>query len=334
MSAKLPSQFRHFADRALLNDIEKNLELVEAQLLEATAHTNPLLQNAARHLVEAGGKRVRPVLLLLTSLLGDGATKRVIDAAAVVELTHLATLYHDDVMDDAPTRRGVPTAQHVFSNSIAILVGDLLLARASILSTSLGIDAITMQAETFERLCIGQLNETVAASEGEDAIAHYLQVLADKTGSLIAASARLGAMIGNAPVEFMQPLGEFGEKIGVAFQLIDDVIDISAAGPSGKTPGTDLRAGVPTMPVLLLRKQAETDSEASTLLAEIDSDLSDDSKLASVVARLRKHEVADQAYLEAKRWADEAIAALAVLPEGPTKRALVHFAQAVVERDN
>lgn len=334
MSAKLPSQFRHFADRALLNQIEKNLELVEAQLLEATAHTNPLLQNAARHLVEAGGKRVRPVLLLLTSLLGDGATERVIDAAAVVELTHLATLYHDDVMDDAPTRRGVPTAQHVFSNSIAILVGDLLLARASILSTALGIDAITMQAATFERLCIGQLNETVAAAENEDPIAHYLQVLADKTGSLIAASARLGAMIGNAPVEFMQPLAEFGEKIGVAFQLIDDVIDISEAGPSGKTPGTDLRAGVPTMPVLLLRRLAESDSAAAALLAEIDSDLSDDAKLAGVVARLRQHAVADQAYQEAKRWADEAIASLSVLPDGPTKRALVHFAQAVVERDN
>ncbi len=334
MSAQLPSQFRHFADRALLNQIEKNLELVEAQLLEATAHTNPLLQNAARHLVEAGGKRVRPVLLLLTSLLGDGATERVIDAAAVVELTHLATLYHDDVMDDAPTRRGVPTAQHVFSNSIAILVGDLLLARASILSTALGIDAITMQAATFERLCIGQLNETVAAAENEDPIAHYLQVLADKTGSLIAASARLGAMIGNAPVEFMQPLAEFGEKIGVAFQLIDDVIDISEAGPSGKTPGTDLRAGVPTMPVLLLRRLAESDSAAAALLAEIDSDLSDDAKLAGVVARLRQHAVADQAYQEAKRWADEAIASLSVLPDGPTKRALVHFAQAVVERDN
>ncbi|MEY3129615.1 MAG: hypothetical protein RL405_935, partial [Actinomycetota bacterium] len=199
MSAKLPSQFKKFADRELLAQIERDLELVEAQLLEATKHTNPILQTAARHLVEAGGKRVRPVLLLLTSLLGDGATKRVVAAAAIVELTHLATLYHDDVMDDAPTRRGVPTAQNVFSNSIAILVGDLLLARASILSTDLGIEAITMQANTFERLCIGQLNETVGVEGDEDPIAHYLQVLADKTGSLIAASAKLGVMIGNAP---------------------------------------------------------------------------------------------------------------------------------------
>ena len=334
MNAKLPSQLKRFADRALLSEIESNLELVEVELLEATKHTDPVLQNAARHLVEAGGKRVRPVLVLLTALLGDGATKRVIDAAAIVELTHLATLYHDDVMDDAPTRRGVPTAQHVFSNSIAILIGDLLLARASILSTRLGIEAITMQAATFERLCIGQLNETVGPSENDDEIAHYIQVLADKTGSLIAASAKLGVMMSNAPHEYLEPVAEFGEKIGVAFQLIDDVIDISAAGPSGKTPGTDLRAGVPTMPVLLLRKRAATDPSAAALLAEIDGDLSSDERLAEVVAKLRNHEVADEAFVEAKRWANEAIAALEPLPEGQTKRALIHFAQAVVERDN
>lgn len=334
MSAKLPSQLKRFADRALLSQIEENLELVEAELLEATKHTDPVLQNAARHLVEAGGKRVRPVLVLLTSLLGDGATQRVIDAAAIVELTHLATLYHDDVMDDAPTRRGVPTAQHVFSNSIAILIGDLLLARASILSTQLGIEAITMQAHTFERLCIGQLNETVGAREDEDPIKHYIQVLADKTGSLIAASAKLGVMMGNADSKYLEPLSEFGEKIGVAFQLIDDVIDISEAGPSGKTPGTDLRAGVPTMPVLLLRKRADSDPTAAALLAEIDGDLSSDERLAEVVAKLRNHPVADEAFEAAKRWADEAIQALDALPDGQTKRALIHFAQAVVNRDN
>ena len=334
MNAKLPSQFKRFADRELLSQIEANLELVEGELQKATKHTNPILQQAARHLVEAGGKRVRPVLVLLSALLGDGATKRVIDAAAIVELTHLATLYHDDVMDDAPTRRGVPTAQHVFSNSIAILVGDLLLARASILSTRLGIEAITMQANTFERLCIGQLNESVGPQADEDPIAHYIQVLADKTGSLIAISAKLGVMIANAPEKYLEPLSEFGEKVGVAFQLVDDVIDISEAGPSGKTPGTDLRAGVPTMPVLLLRRLAKTDAEAAALVEEIDSDLSSDQRLAEVVAKLRNHPVAEEAFAAAKRWAESAIEALSVLPEGQTKRALTHFANAVVERDN
>jgi heptaprenyl diphosphate synthase len=332
VNAKLPSQLRRFGDKALLNQIEKSLELVEIELQKATENSDKLVQQAARHLVDAGGKRVRPVLTLLTSLLGDGATANVIDAAAVVELTHLATLYHDDVMDDAPTRRGVPTAQHVYGNSVAILVGDLLLARASIIGVALGIDAIELQAKTFERLCIGQLHETTGPTDSEDPIAHYIQVLADKTGSLIAASATLGAMLGNAPTEYHAPLSEFGEKIGVAFQLIDDVIDISEAGPSGKTPGTDLRAGVPTMPVLLLR--GKTDAGSVELLKEIDGDLSSDESLAAVVKKLREHEVADEAYQEAVRWANEAISALDSLPDGQTKRALVHFAEAVIRRDN
>ncbi|MEY4320506.1 MAG: hypothetical protein RLZZ471_447 [Actinomycetota bacterium] len=332
MNAKLPSQLRRFGDKALLNQIENSLELVEIELQKATENSDKVVQQAARHLVDAGGKRVRPVLTLLTSLLGDGATSNVIDAAAVVELTHLATLYHDDVMDDAPTRRGVPTAQHVYGNSVAILVGDLLLARASRIGVALGIDAIELQARTFERLCIGQLHETIGPTEAEDPIQHYIQVLADKTGSLIAASATLGAMLGNAPTEYLAPLSEFGEKVGVAFQLIDDVIDISEAGPSGKTPGTDLRAGVPTMPVLLLRGKTDEDSKA--LLAEIDGDLSSDEALASVVKKLREHDVADEAYQEAIRWANEAIAAIDCLPDGQTKRALVHFAEAVIKRDN
>jgi heptaprenyl diphosphate synthase len=332
MNAKLPSQLRRFGDKALLAQIEESLELVEIELQEATENSDKVVQQAARHLVDAGGKRVRPVLTLLTSLLGDGATANVIDAAAVVELTHLATLYHDDVMDDAPTRRGVPTAQHVYGNSVAILVGDLLLARASRIGVALGIEAIDLQAKTFERLCIGQLNETIGPKETDDPIAHYIQVLADKTGSLIAASATLGAMLGNAPIEYLAPLSEFGEKVGVAFQLIDDVIDISEAGPSGKTPGTDLRAGVPTMPVLLLRKKS--DDASLRLLAEIDGDLTSDEKLAAVVKQLREHEVAEEAYQEAIRWAHEAIAALDVLPDGQTKRALIHFAEAVIKRDN
>lgn len=332
MSAKLPSQLRRFGDRALLEKIESSLELVEIELQKATENSDKVVQEAARHLVDAGGKRVRPVLTLLTSLLGDGATENVIDAAAVVELTHLATLYHDDVMDDAPTRRGVPTAQNVYGNSVAILVGDLLLARASRIGVALGIEAIDLQAQTFERLCIGQLNETMGPSQQEDQMAHYIQVLTDKTGSLIAASATLGAMLGNAPKEYLQPLSEFGEKIGVAFQLIDDVIDISEAGPSGKTPGTDLRAGVPTLPVLLLRKKTDTASLA--LIEKIDGDLTSDEALNEVVVLLRNHSVADEAYQEAIRWANEAIAALECLPDGQTKRALIHFAEAVIKRDN
>ena len=331
--ASLPSQLKRFADRDLLTAVESDLEKIEGILLANTEHVDPILQEAARHLLAAGGKRVRPVLVLLAARLADGVNAEVLDAAAVVELTHLATLYHDDVMDDAPTRRGVATAQHVYGNSRAILIGDLLLARASKLSVQLGINSITLQAATFERLCIGQLNESVVPS-ADKAIEHYISVLADKTGSLIATSAVLGAQLANASEQIQTALAEFGEKIGVAFQLIDDVIDISEAGPSGKTPGTDLRAHVPTLPVLLLRDVAKSDESAAALLARIDGDLSSDAELAAVVKALREHPVAEAAYSEAVRWGNEAIEALSGLPEGSAKRALIHFAEKVVDRDN
>ena len=330
----LPKQMRKVADKALLSRIETGLELVEAALQKATEHTDPIAKVTARHLVDAGGKRIRPVLVLLTSQLGDYNNSAVIDAAVVVELTHLATLYHDDVMDDAPTRRGVPTAHNIWGNSVAILTGDLLFARASQIVSRLGEKALTLQADTFERLCLGQLHETVGPQPDEDAVDHYIRVLADKTGSLIAASAQLGAMFADAPDEYLEPLTSYGEKVGVAFQLIDDVIDIAEAGASGKTPGTDLRAGVPTLPMLLLRAQARTDSAAAELVEFIDSGLEDDAKLAEAVKRLREHEVAEQAYQQAKRWADEAVAALAALPDSNVKSALKNFAEAVVDRDN
>lgn len=334
MSAKLPKQLRLVSDRALIKKLEDGIAEIEIALQEATSHTDSIAHDPLKHLVQAGGKRIRPVLVLLGSQLGDGISKKIIDAACVVEITHLGTLYHDDVMDDAPTRRGVATAQQVWGNSIAILSGDLLFARASQIGVPLGLEAIALQADTFERLCLGQLHETVGPAEGEDAREHYIQVLADKTGSLIAASARLGVLLSNAPREYLEPMGEFGERIGVAFQLIDDVIDISEAGPSGKTPGTDLRAGVPTLPVLLLRELAKADADAADLVEFIDSGLEDDAKLAAAVKRLREHRVAELSYQEAKRWADEAIAALAPLPDGSVKNALKQFAEAVVDRTN
>ena len=334
MSVKLPRQVRNIADRALVQKLETGLEKVEARLLAATATTDPLANLTANHLLAAGGKRIRPALVLLAAQLGDPTLPEVIDAAVVVELTHLATLYHDDVMDDAPTRRGVATAHEIWGNSVAILTGDLLFAKASQIVSRMGEAALGLQADTFERLCLGQLHETTGPQAGEDAIAHYIQVLADKTGSLLATSAELGVIHSRADEKWRLPIREFGEKIGVAFQLIDDVIDLyPPAANSGKTAGTDLRAKVATMPVLLLRKQAETDSGAAALLAEIDGDLSSDETLALVVEKLRNHEVTEQANQAARQWAAEAVAAVSVLPDGSIKNAFANFAEAVVERE-
>jgi heptaprenyl diphosphate synthase len=331
----LPRQLRKVADKDLLAALEAGLERVEEELVAAVAHTDPIAKVTTRHLIDAGGKRIRPTLVLLCAQLGEASNDEVIKSAVVVELTHIGTLYHDDVMDNAPKRRGVDSAHEIWGNNVAILTGDLLFARASQLVSKLGQKALTLQADTFERLCLGQLNETVGPAEGQDVIEHYLSVLSDKTGSLISASAELGVLFSGADQALREPVRKYGEAIGVAFQLIDDVIDIYSDGKtSGKTPGTDLRAGVPTLPVLYLRQDAQHDPASAKLVEIIDGGLDDDAALNQVLEQMRKHPATERAFQEAKRWADQAIAALKDLPEGPVREALKNFADAVIERQN
>jgi heptaprenyl diphosphate synthase len=330
--------FASSEERKFAVAIEDGLAEVEAGLLNEMSFTDDIADVTSRYLLEAGGKRVRPTLTLLTAQLGQGNNRHVIRAAEAVEITHLASLYHDDVMDEAQLRRGVPSAQSVWGNSVAILTGDLLFARASKIIASLGDRGLELQAETFERLCLGQLHETIGPRADEDPIAHYLQVLTDKTGSLISLAAVLGVIFSDAPEAFQAPVHAFGEKVGVAFQLIDDIIDLSAeTEQTGKVAGTDLRAGVPTLPLLYLRREAETDAAAAALLARIEHDTaaptSDaDADFALAVAELRVHGVTRATLAEARRWADDAVDALAPLPPGPVKKALTKFAEAIVER--
>jgi heptaprenyl diphosphate synthase len=303
---------------------------VESRIQAATSHAEPLINKMSSHLSRAGGKRMRPVLVLLTSHLGDKDQEHVLDAAVVMEITHLATLYHDDVMDQANARRGVETAHLVWGNNVAILTGDLLFARASNIVSGLGERALSLQAKVFEQLVLGQLHETVGPNDGEDPLSHYLDVLRDKTGSLIALSARLGAMLAGADEKYQEPLQLFGERIGVAFQLADDLIDIRAkVQDSGKVSGTDLLAGVPTLPVLLL--SSFDDEGSKKLAADIEAGISNE-QLPDILERLRQHPAMELAQRQTMEWAELAIAAIEPLPEGSVKDALVAFARAVVER--
>ena len=330
MKIALPSQLRLVSDKALLSELEASLELVETKLITATAHAESLVDTMSSHLARAGGKRMRPVLTLLTSHLGNPGSEEVIDAAVVMEVTHLATLYHDDVMDQAESRRGVDSAHIIWGNNVAILTGDLLFARASNIVSGLGKDALQLQAQVFEQLVLGQLHETIGPQDGQDQLEHYIQVLRDKTGSLIALSAQLGAMLSGASTEYQKPLKEFGEAVGIAFQLVDDIIDIqSTKSQSGKIAGTDLLAGVPTLPVLLLANHE--DDESRQLLAEITNNL-DEQTLPDILTRLRAHPVMDQARAQTMAWAQVAIEAIEPLPAGKVRTALEAFARAVVDR--
>lgn len=311
--------------------VESGVERIESLLVERTRSDDGMVTEAARHLLEAGGKRFRPLLTVLAAQFGDPEHEDVIKAGVVVELTHLATLYHDDVMDEAPRRRGAPSANSRWDNSVAILVGDFLFARASALVADLGTEAVRIQAETFARLVHGQIKETVGPKDGENLLDHYLQVVADKTGSLIAASALLGAKMSGANAEVQETLLAFGERIGVAFQLADDIIDIaSESEDSGKTPGTDLREGVPTLPTLyILTSDDPAEAELKQRLA---APITDEVLVAKTLEELRGHTALKQARDYVLGEAEAARALLADLPTGAARDALDALCDRVVNR--
>ena len=317
-------------DKDLERELIAGLDKVEALLSSHIQGDYPLLIETSRHLVEAGGKRFRPLITLLASHFGKGQSNQVIAAAVVCELTHVATLYHDDVMDEAKLRRGVSSANSRWSNTVAILTGDYLFSKASDLLADLGPEAVRLQAKTFERLVIGQIQETQGAKSGDDALKHYLQVVSDKTGSLIATSARFGAMLSGADREIVETLTKFGEKIGIAFQLADDVIDISSdASQSGKVPGTDLKEGIPTLVTLqIISSNLEEDKELKQLLQ---SPIPEE-KIADVLIKLRQHRALKDAKSYLHNLSLEAKKLLQPLPAIPARSALESLCDAVIER--
>jgi heptaprenyl diphosphate synthase len=316
---------------ALGTSLAEGLAQVESVLSRAVGSDHPFVREAAGHLMAAGGKRFRPMLALLAAQLGDPTAPEVVRAAVVCELTHLATLYHDDVMDEAAVRRGAPSANSRWGNSIAILTGDLLFARASDLLADLGPDAVRVQARTYERLVTGQLRETVGPQTGEDPIAHHLEVLADKTGSLVATSARFGASFAGVEAPLVEALTAFGEEVGVAFQISDDLLDIvSADGASGKSPGTDLREGVATLPVLFA---LSGDDPAEARLRElVAGPITDADDHAEALALLRASAALDRATGVLREYADRARRRLDGVPAGEVRDALSALCDYVVTR--
>jgi heptaprenyl diphosphate synthase len=319
------------ASAALQDRLQEGLAQVDALIAARIAHTDGFIAGAAGHLVAAGGKRFRPLLTLLAAELGSGLNERVVAAAAGVELTHLASLYHDDVMDEAELRRGAPSANAAYGNSVAILVGDLLFGTASEIIADLGAEPVRIQAQTFVRLCAGQIRDDRPCPPGEDPVAYYLGVLADKTGALVATAARYGAMFSGCPPETVEVLRQYGERLGVAFQLADDLIDIaSAADETGKTPGTDLREGKATLPVLYALDSSDpADAPLQELLR---SDLSRGEALAEALGLLRAHPGMRRARDLTRGVAQEARDLLVPLPDTDARRALDALALGVVNR--
>jgi heptaprenyl diphosphate synthase len=325
-----------FPDSALAAEVLDDLARVEASLMETAHPDDELFTEASRHSIAAGGKRFRALLVLLAAQFGDPKDPRVIQAALAIELTHLATLFHDDVMDEADVRRGHPSVNSRWSNSVAILTGDFLFAEASRILADLGPAAVRIQAETFSRLVAGQMAETIGVRPGQDPLDHYMHVITEKTGSLIATSGRFGAMFSGAPAEVAARIAAACEQLGVAWQLSDDVIDIASdPAQSGKTPGTDLRQGVHTLPVLYaLRSTAAAASGADRglrwLLAE--ADLTDEALLSEALALLRAHPALAESRARVLSWTQGARNDFMALPSGPAQAAFLALCDFVEKR--
>jgi heptaprenyl diphosphate synthase len=319
------------ADEQLLRTLAGGLSDVE-KLLRETVHSDvKAVNDAASHLVEAGGKRFRPLFTLLAAQFGEKENDaHVVIAAAAVELVHLATLYHDDVMDEATMRRGAESVNARWDNTIAILTGDFLFAHASRLVADLGTDAARIIAETFGELVTGQMRETVGPTDGEDPVQHYLTVVAQKTGSLIATSGRFGGMMSGAPDEYIDALRRFGDIIGTAFQISDDIIDIASQSDElGKAQGTDLREGVRTLPILYALADGTADPRLVELLA---GPIDDDDLVAEALDLLRSSTGLERARVTLSDYARRARAELASLPASAARDACESVADYLVAR--
>jgi heptaprenyl diphosphate synthase len=320
-------------DSALEAEVLDDLVRVEASLVKTAHPDDELLTEASRHLIAAGGKRFRAMLVLLAAQFGDPRDPRVIDAAVAIELTHLATLFHDDVMDEALVRRGHASVNSRWSNSVAILTGDFLFAQASRILADLGPQAVRIQAETFTRLVSGQMAETIGVRPGQDPLDHYMRVIRDKTGSLIATSGRFGALFSGAPADVVDRIAVACEQIGVAWQLSDDVIDIASdSAQSGKTPGTDLRQGVRTLPVLYALRSASPSSDERLGWLLTEADLADDALLTEALALLRGHPAMAESRADVLSWVHGARSEIMSLPDVPARAAFLALCDFVVKR--
>ncbi|KAA0882528.1 geranylgeranyl pyrophosphate synthase [Corynebacterium sp. HMSC055G02] len=324
----------HFVDEALEATITEGMRKSEDLLITELGRGEDFLVERVSHLAHAGGKRFRPMFTMLAAQFGENPEcDKVITAATVLELTHLATLYHDDVMDEADKRRGVPSANSRWDNTVAILAGDYLFAAASRLLAELGSESVAHFAETFGVLVTGQMRECLNDLDLpiEERIERYLKVIAEKTGVLIASAGYLGAYHAGASAEISNALRRYGELIGIVFQIVDDIIDISSnTDQSGKTPGTDLREGVFTLPVLYALQE---DTPAADRLREIlVGPVSDDALVDEALELLAQTNGVARAMEKVNELLDESDRVIADLPDCAAKEALRHVARYTVER--
>jgi heptaprenyl diphosphate synthase len=319
-------------DAAFAATVRDGVERIERLMDTELGGADEIMTDSLTHLFKAGGKRFRPLFTVLSAQVGPNpGAGEVTTAGAVIEMVHLATLYHDDVMDEAEVRRGTPTANVRWGNNVAILAGDYLFATASRLVSRLGPDAVRIIAETFAQLVTGQMRETRGTLEGADPIEHYLKVIYEKTACLIAAAGRFGAIFSGADADQVERLSRLGGIVGTAFQISDDIIDIdSDSRESGKVPGTDVREGVHTLPMVYAL--AEPGPDAARLRELLAGPIDDEDAVAEALTLLRASPGMEKAKRTLAEYAAQAHQELALLPDVPGRYALQTLVDYTISR--
>jgi heptaprenyl diphosphate synthase len=285
-------------------------------LLIATASESvyPLVQEASTHLIKAGGKRLRPALVLVTSRAGETGRVETDLAAAAVELLHLASLYHDDVIDETKMRRGAPSVHTRWSNEVAILAGDFLFASGSLLGARAGAEAPAILARALADVCEGQIAETERVGDPNRSASQYVETIKRKTAALFRAAVELGAVTSGADPIVRERVIDFGENLGLAFQMVDDLLDfVGDPRVTGKTPGTDLREGVFTLPVLIASQRDPA------VAAELEPGKRE---LGRVLPMLESTGALDETFEQARYYVDQASDALSQLPDSEWRSVL------------
>ncbi|WP_141433340.1 heptaprenyl diphosphate synthase component II [Bacillus sp. 03113] len=309
--------------------LNSDLTLIEQALEETVNAESPLLRQASLELLQAGGKRIRPVFVLLAGKFGDYDIQKIKKVAVSLELIHMASLVHDDVIDDAEVRRGKPTVKVKWDNRVAMYTGDYIFARSLELMTHIEkIDAHRILANTIVELCIGEIEQIKDKFRFDQHLKDYLRRIKRKTASLIAVSCQLGAIAANAPCSIHQKLYQYGYYIGMSYQIIDDILDfVGTEKQLGKPAGGDLLQGNVTLPVLFAMETKEVRSQIVKVHEHMEQN-----EVDSIIASIKSTDAIERSYKVSERYLHKALSILEELPDNKARKALRDIAKYIGKR--
>jgi geranylgeranyl pyrophosphate synthase len=315
---------------SFLELLEDKLNLVDEKMMSRSDGYHPDLTAALEHLMESGGKRIRPIITLLMGSMLGADEEKLISLSASIEMLHTATLVHDDLIDGALLRRGNPTLNAHWTPAATVLTGDYIFAQAALLAAEIeSTEAMSLFAETLSIIVNGEISQLFGRNEFST-IEDYYQRIYEKTGSLFALSAKAAALISPVDREYIEPAERFGREIGKAFQIVDDVLDFTGDQTKvGKPIGNDLRQGVQTLPVYFYRESNPKDE----VLKECLDGKAEEKAVDDLIKRINSSGAIQKALDEAKKCVGNAIKTLSDFPDSPDKASLIELASYIIDRD-